>query len=95
MSERLISHTCISCGAPLKSNKCEYCGAEYGNKPLQAEFLNNSYKGEITVNGETFECYIGNIEFETICSPDSYRDAFGNMHLGRQITKRKITLIEM
>jgi len=27
--EKLIAKTCAKCGAPLRSNKCEYCGTEY------------------------------------------------------------------
>ena len=29
---KVVAKTCIKCNAPLKSNKCEYCGTEYGNK---------------------------------------------------------------
>ena len=35
--EKLIAKTCIKCGAPLRSNKCEYCGTEYGNEKEKLE----------------------------------------------------------
>lgn len=27
--EKPVARTCEKCGAPLRSNKCEYCGTEY------------------------------------------------------------------
>lgn len=29
--DKPVARTCEKCGAPLRSNKCEYCGTEYVN----------------------------------------------------------------
>lgn len=89
-----VARICVNCGAPLHSNKCEYCGTEYGNAPIKGSFAPDSYYGEITINGETFRCYIGNIEFNSI-DVGSIRDINGNMTGSKVITKRKFTLIEV
>ena len=30
--EKTVAQTCQKCGAPLRNNKCEYCGTEYRRK---------------------------------------------------------------
>ena len=92
MNENVVK-ICVNCGAPLHSNKCEYCGTEYGDAPIKGSFAPDSYYGEITINGETFKCYIGNIEIHNI-GTDFERDFDGRMKRKR-ITKRKFTLIEV
>lgn len=32
-----VAQTCKNCGAPLRSNKCEYCGTVYANFKIQEE----------------------------------------------------------
>ena len=58
---------------------------------MKADF--ESYCGKITVNGETFECYIYNIEFRNI-DVDFVRDINGRLKR-KIITKRKFTLFEV
>jgi len=29
--EKIVAKTCKNCGAPLREDKCEYCGTEYEN----------------------------------------------------------------
>lgn len=35
--DKPVAQTCEKCGAPLRSNKCEYCGTEYANFKTQEE----------------------------------------------------------
>lgn len=88
----MTAKTCINCGAPLAGNKCEYCGAEYGNQGFSGDI--SAYFGEITVNGETFRCYISGIKVMPIYSPNTGRVRGGSLIGDRIATKRKITLIE-
>lgn len=37
--EKPVAQTCEKCGAPLRNNKCEYCGTEYRR---ENEKTNNS-----------------------------------------------------
>jgi len=33
--DKPVAQTCEKCGAPLRSNKCEYCGTEYASARKQ------------------------------------------------------------
>lgn len=33
----LIAKSCKNCGAPMQSNKCEYCGTEYESAKVSQE----------------------------------------------------------
>lgn len=87
----VTANTCIRCGAPLSGNKCEYCGTVYGGRGFTGGF--DAYKGTITVNGESIECYISDIEYETLVA-DCGRDISGRILHTPVSTKRKITLVE-
>lgn len=87
----VTADTCIRCGAPLSGNKCEYCGTVYGGRSFSGAF--DAYKGTITVNGEAIECYISDIEYETLAA-DCGRDISGRILHAPVSTKRKITLVE-
>lgn len=89
-----VARICVNCSAPLHSNKCEYCGTEYGDAPIKGSFAPDSYYGEITINGETFRCYIGDIELSSI-NVGCVRDINGKLIGNKVITKRKFTLIEV
>ena len=89
-----VARICVNCGAPLHSNKCEYCGTEYGDAPIKGSFAPDSYYGEMTINGESFKCYIGNIEFYNI-DVGCGIDINGRLKRSQVITKRKFTLIEV
>lgn len=88
----MIAKTCINCGAPLTGNKCEYCGTEYGEHGFIGDI--EAYSGEITVNGQTLRCYIGQIETLPIHSTDFGRTADGTLVANPVAVKRKLTLIE-
>lgn len=88
----MTAKICINCGAPLTGNKCEYCGTEYGDQGFNGDL--DAYSGEITVNGQTFRCYIGRIEIFPVCSAGSGRTADGALIANPVATKRKLTLIE-
>ena len=34
---KLIAKSCKNCGAPMRSNKCEYCGTEYESAKVRQE----------------------------------------------------------
>ena len=42
--EKPVAQTCEKCGAPVRNNKCEYCGTEYetGENRRQHEFFNTT-----------------------------------------------------
>lgn len=87
-------HNCVNCGAVLTSSFCEYCGTRYDEEmPVEGSF---SYIGEgtITIGGETFRCYVGNIEVTPLCVRVG-RELDGTMHRPETIYKRKFTLIEV
>ena len=88
----MTTQVCINCGALLTGNKCEYCGTEYGGQGFTGDIT--AYSGEITVNGQTFRCYIGKIETMPIYSQSSGRTADGTLVANPVAMKRKLTLIE-
>jgi len=76
---------CINCGAPLQGNRCEYCGTEYnGTTEVGFNATISSGKGSITIDGDTIEVYVGDME-NTILYADERI----------VMKKRKITLIEL
>ena len=84
--------TCINCGAPIHGNVCEYCGTEYRQNGFTGDF--GAYDGVITVNGQTFRCYIGEINIFNVCSTCTGRTKNGDLKRDVMAKKRKITLIE-
>ena len=93
MNEK-VARIRMNCGAPLHSNKCEYCGTEYGEAPFKADFPHQNYFGEIKINGETFKCYISDIKFHNTSLMESDRDIYGNLLKNDIVTKREFTLME-
>lgn len=35
--DKPVAQTCEKCGAPLRNNKCEYCGTEYESAKVSKE----------------------------------------------------------
>lgn len=85
---------CINCGAILRGNKCEYCGTEYDNAAIVANFNSNDYIGTLRIGNEETKVYIGNVESHMIYT-EPYADCNGRLHRERRKMKRKFTLIEM
>lgn len=83
--------TCKNCGAPLTSGKCAYCGTEYTD---YQEIELEGWSGEVTINGEKINVYVGKVDYHVICA-DSYINRKGIMHVNNIKPKRKITLIEI
>lgn len=84
---------CINCGAVLHGNICEYCGTEYNNGVIVANFQNSDYTGVLKIGNEEIPVYIANmkshmIEFGTWC------DCNGVLHREIPKMKREFTLIE-
>lgn len=78
---------CKQCGAPLKNNKCEYCGTNNG---LNGSLMN--MQGELNINGETIKVYVAEETMNYDCSV--FTDRNGVLHR-KPISKRKFTLIEV
>lgn len=84
---------CVNCGAPLNSNKCQYCGTEHDGNIVKAKFLEKGTCGELNICGNTYQVYLGEVETQSILA-DCYRDVDGNLHRSEPIRKHKFTLIE-
>ena len=83
---------CKNCGAVLKSNICEYCLTDYGDKkkqPLFAEIESN--KGVLRIDGKDFNVYLSEIITED--NSCSFTDSNGFIHREPNLT-HKFTLIE-
>lgn len=85
---------CINCGAVLHGNVCEYCGTEYNNAAVVANFNNSDYMGTLRIGKEEIPVYIGDMESRMIDS-ESYTDCNGWLHREMPKMKRKFTLIEI
>lgn len=85
---------CINCGAILRGNVCEYCGTEYNNAAIVANFNDSDCMGTLRIGNEEIQVYIGNMESHMIDS-ESYMDRNGYLHRGKPKMKRNFTLIEI
>ena len=85
---------CINCGAVLHGNVCEYCGTEYNNASIVANFNNSDYMGTLRIGKEEIPVYIGDIESFMIDS-EPYTDCNGLLHREMPKMKKKFTLIEI
>lgn len=90
-----MTTNCVNCGAPLTGNKCQYCGTEYKDHGVVANFTNNDWTGTLTVGGKEYKVYLGSMEQHAIDSSDTGRTMDGKVY--RQILgyKHKFTLIEL
>lgn len=73
---------CVCCGAPLKDNHCEYCGAVYkanNDEGFSVELEKN--KGILKLNGIEFEVTMTSFE----CSTD-----IGEVYADNEIYYRSI-----
>lgn len=86
---------CINCGAVLHGNKCEYCGTEYSENGITAEFSEKDYTGTIQIGNETFQGYIADMEVNIIPTRCFGRDANGKLQMKKIVKKRKFTVIEI
>lgn len=80
---------CKQCGAPLKNNKCEYCGTNNG---LNGSLMN--MQGELNINGETIKVYVAKEELMDN-SIVGYTERNGQLQRLKKMTARKFTLIEV
>lgn len=85
---------CVNCGAPLHGSSCRYCGTEYRNGRVHAEFGSEDYMGTLTVGNKDYRVYIGNIDHAVIYE-DAGRDLSGKIYRKDPIVKRKFTLVEL
>lgn len=85
---------CINCGAILHGNKCEYCGTEYKNNGIFANFNNDDYTGTIKIGNEEINMYIGSMESH-LFGGDSWTDEQGIIHRDKPKMKRTFTLVEI
>lgn len=70
---------CINCGAILHGNVCEYCGTEYNNVAISANFQSDGYFGTLRTNNEEIPVYIGNTENRMI-EHEHWIDCGGFVH---------------
>lgn len=85
---------CVNCGAILHGNICEYCGTEYNNGVISANFSAGDYTGTMKLGDEEIRVYIGSMEGHIVCG-GSYRDFEGYLHRSKPQMKRKFTVIEI
>ena len=87
-----MSVKCKNCGAILpESLICEYCEAD--NSPEFRAKFDDKGIGTIEYKGETVECYISEIEIDSVV-PDSGRLVDGTIRRFAPITKRTFTIKE-
>ena len=87
----LTKTNCINCGAPLHSDKCEYCGTEYH---IDNYGQINEYKVKLNILGEEKKFYIGKVEKNSIYG-DCKRNINGTLTENKICDKLRIELIEM
>lgn len=85
---------CVNCGAILCGNKCEYCGTEYKDNGIYANFNADDYMGTMNLGSEKINVYISSMESNLI-GEGSYLDSEGNLHRDKPKMKRKFTVIEI
>lgn len=49
---------CVNCGAILHGNVCEYCGTEYSQNGIYANFSTDDYTGTMKLGDEEIKVYI-------------------------------------
>ena len=84
---------CVNCGAILQSRKCEYCGTEYSESGIFANFGKDDYFGTMKLGDEEIKVYISHME-SNLFSEGCYRDSKGMLHRGKKRMIRKFTVIE-
>ena len=85
---------CINCGAILHGNKCEYCGTEYNDRGIHAEFGKNDFMGTMNIGADEMSVYIASMDARLI-GGDTYRDSEGNMRREGTKIKRTFTVVEI
>ena len=85
---------CVNCGAPLRGNRCDYCGTEYTGSVVHAAFERGEATGTLSVGGVEYHVYLGSMEAHTICR-DAGRDETGRLRMERPVMKHKFSLIEL
>lgn len=85
---------CVNCGAVLHGNKCEYCGTEYNDNGIFANFGANDYMGTMKLGNEEINVYICSMESHII-SDDLCMDSQGKFYRNKPMIKRKFTVIEI
>lgn len=74
---------CINCGAPIKGDRCEYCGTIFADK----------YEGMLVLKGGNIPVYIEEYE----CTYDYgcvYTDIYGRLHRPISKPKRSFRCVE-
>lgn len=55
--EKTVAQTCQKCGAPLRNNKCEYCGTEYeSSRTKEADHEKRNRGFDRKDNGQINQC---------------------------------------
>lgn len=85
---------CVNCGAPLRGNRCGYCGTEYTGSDVYASFEPSEATGVLSVGGVEYHVYLGSMEAHTLCE-GAHRDSTGRLQMERPVMKRKFSLIEL
>lgn len=85
---------CVNCGAVLRGNKCEYCGTEYDENGIFANFGKDDYIGTIKLGNEEVNVYVGSME-SNVVNLISCTTLDGRTYIDKPIMKRKFTLIEI
>lgn len=85
---------CVNCGAEVVGSVCEYCGSHYEGNRITATFDSDKSFGTLTIDGNTYEVYISEIQYEHLFPIGFPRDVNGRLTPIRVKQKRKFTLIE-
>lgn len=85
---------CVNCGAPLRGQKCDYCGTEYGeNGDVRVSFDDST--GIVKVGGQEYKCYVSQMEIHPLVSANAGRDMSGRMLRDTVRLIHKFTLVEV
>lgn len=85
---------CVNCGAVLNGVKCEYCGTDYSNGKVHADFSQHDCVGKMKLGDKEIDVYIGHMEGNVV-GRNAYRDEIGNLHIEEPRILRKFTVIEI
>lgn len=85
---------CINCAAPLKGNRCEYCGTVYEDGEAVAMFQKEGSREVVfRIGGKDYSCYLSRVDVRTV-GGEAVRDMSGRMIRGDRETKHRFTLDE-
>lgn len=85
---------CVNCGAPLHGDICPYCGTEYHDGKITADFSSMEYTGNLKLGNKEIPVYIAEMTAEAIGGMNEGWDIDGMLVRSAPIIKRTWTLIE-